>query len=107
MQQGLPLEIQRQPQPNTENQKKVNINTNKNTYKEINISPTVKKNKPIPKVNKKPAPKVNPNVLTVNRAAFLNSVKRVSYFSNKTTHQVRLGVETGALCPSLFKFAQN
>ena len=35
-------------------------------------------------------PKVNPNVLTVNRGAFLNSVKRVSYFSNKTTHQVRL-----------------
>lgn len=35
-------------------------------------------------------PKENPNVLTVNRAAFLASVKRVSYFSNKTTHQVRL-----------------
>ena len=35
-------------------------------------------------------PKENPNVLTVNRNAFLSSVKRVSYFSNKTTHQVRL-----------------
>jgi len=35
-------------------------------------------------------PKENPNVLTVNRNQFLNSVKRVSYFSNKTTHQVRL-----------------
>jgi len=35
-------------------------------------------------------PKENPNVLTVNRAQFLASVKRVSYFSNKTTHQVRL-----------------
>lgn len=35
-------------------------------------------------------PKVNPNVLTVNRGQFLNSVKRVSFFSNKTTHQVRL-----------------
>ncbi len=35
-------------------------------------------------------PKVNPNVLKVNRGQFLSSVKRVSYFSNKTTHQVRL-----------------
>ena len=37
-------------------------------------------------------PKENPNNLTVNRQAFLNSVKRVSYFSNKTTHQVRLKI---------------
>jgi DNA polymerase III subunit beta len=37
-------------------------------------------------------PKENPNVLTVNRGAFLNSVKRVSYFSNKTTHQVKLRI---------------
>lgn len=37
-------------------------------------------------------PKENPNVLTVNRSQFLNSVKRVSYFSNKTTHQVRLKI---------------
>lgn len=35
-------------------------------------------------------PKENPNVLTVDRIAFLNSVRRVSVFSNKTTHQVRL-----------------
>lgn len=34
-------------------------------------------------------PKENPNVLTVDRKALLNSVKRVSIFSNKTTHQVR------------------
>lgn len=37
-------------------------------------------------------PKENPNVLTVNRQAFLGSVKRVSYFSNKTTHQVKLKI---------------
>jgi len=35
-------------------------------------------------------PKENPNKLTVSRATFLNSVKRVSIFSSKTTHQIRL-----------------
>ena len=35
-------------------------------------------------------PKENPNKLTVDRASFLNSVRRVSIFSSKTTHQVRL-----------------
>jgi len=35
-------------------------------------------------------PKENPNVLTIDRVQFLNSVKRVSIFSNKTTHQIRL-----------------
>jgi DNA polymerase-3 subunit beta len=35
-------------------------------------------------------PKENPNVLTIDRLQFLNSVKRVSIFSNKTTHQIRL-----------------
>ena len=35
-------------------------------------------------------PTENPNKLTINRNALLNSVKRVSIFSNKTTHQVRL-----------------
>lgn len=35
-------------------------------------------------------PKENPNKLTVDRAAFLNSVRRVSIFSSKTTHQIRL-----------------
>ena len=34
----------------------------------------------------------NPNKLTVSRSAFLNSVRRVSIFSNKTTHQVRLKI---------------
>ena len=37
-------------------------------------------------------PKENPNVLTVDRALFLNSTKRVSIFSNKTTHQIRLKI---------------
>ncbi len=35
-------------------------------------------------------PKDNPNRLIVNRASFLNSVRRASIFSSKTTHQIRL-----------------
>jgi DNA polymerase-3 subunit beta len=35
-------------------------------------------------------PKENPNKLTVDRATFLNSARRVSIFSSKTTHQIRL-----------------
>jgi len=35
-------------------------------------------------------PKENPNVLTLDRSSFLNSVRRVSIFSSKTTHQIRL-----------------
>ena len=35
-------------------------------------------------------PKENPNVMQIGRGVFLNSVRRVSIFSNKTTHQVRL-----------------
>ena len=35
-------------------------------------------------------PKENPNKLNVERSSFLNSVKRVSIFSSKTTHQIRL-----------------
>ncbi len=37
-------------------------------------------------------PKENPNQLTISRDQFLNSVKRVSIFSNKTTHQIRLRI---------------
>lgn len=37
-------------------------------------------------------PKENPNKLTISRTAFLSSIKRVSIFSNKTTHQVRLKI---------------
>jgi len=35
-------------------------------------------------------PKENPNKLTIPRGSFLNSTKRVSIFSSKTTHQIRL-----------------
>tara|TARA_B100001769_G_scaffold38085_1_gene25878 strand:+ start:357 stop:1484 length:1128 start_codon:yes stop_codon:yes gene_type:complete len=35
-------------------------------------------------------PKDNPNVLTIDRQLFLNSARRVSLFSNKTTNQIRL-----------------
>jgi len=35
-------------------------------------------------------PKENPNILTLDRSSFSNSVKRVSIFSSKTTHQIRL-----------------
>jgi DNA polymerase-3 subunit beta len=34
----------------------------------------------------------NPNQLVIARVAFLNSVRRVNIFSNKTTHQVRLKI---------------
>lgn len=37
-------------------------------------------------------PTQNPNKLLLDRVAFLNSLKRVSIFSNKTTHQVRLKI---------------
>ena len=37
-------------------------------------------------------PKENPNKLTIDRQLFLNTIKRISLFSNKTTHQVRLKV---------------
>ncbi len=37
-------------------------------------------------------PKENPNKLNIDRTQFLNSVRRVSIFSNKTTHQIRLKI---------------
>jgi len=37
-------------------------------------------------------PKENPNVLSISRSQFLSSVRRVSIYSNKTTHQIRLKV---------------
>lgn len=37
-------------------------------------------------------PKENPNILLIERQQFLNSVKRISIFSNKTTHQVKLSL---------------
>jgi DNA polymerase-3 subunit beta len=35
-------------------------------------------------------PKENPNVLMIDRVQFLSSIKRVSIFANKTTHQIKL-----------------
>ncbi len=37
-------------------------------------------------------PKENPNKLNIQRNQFLSSTKRVSIFSNKTTHQIRLKI---------------
>ena len=37
-------------------------------------------------------PKDNPNKLTIDRVSFLGSIKRVSIFSSKTTHQIRLKI---------------
>jgi DNA polymerase-3 subunit beta len=37
-------------------------------------------------------PNENPNVLTVDRNSILSSIKRVSIFANKTTHQVKLKI---------------
>jgi DNA polymerase-3 subunit beta len=37
-------------------------------------------------------PKENPNVLTIERNQLLNSVRRVSIFASRTTHQIRLSM---------------
>ena len=37
-------------------------------------------------------PTDNPNLLTINRSDFQNSLRRISIFSNKTTHQVILNI---------------
>ncbi len=42
-------------------------------------------------------PKDNPNRMTVDRLSLLGSVRRVSIFSNKTTHQVRLRINGSEL----------
>lgn len=34
----------------------------------------------------------NPNILTIGRVELLNSLKRISIYSNKTTHQIRLRI---------------
>ncbi len=41
-------------------------------------------------------PVQNPNKLSLDREGFLNSLKRISIYANKTTHQVRLKI-TGSL----------
>jgi DNA polymerase-3 subunit beta len=45
-------------------------------------------------------PTDNPNMLTVDRGAFLSSVKRISIFANKTTYQVRLKITGNELIVS-------
>lgn len=42
-------------------------------------------------------PSSNPNKLTIDRSLFLSSIRRVSIFSNKTTHQVRLKISGAEL----------
>jgi len=42
-------------------------------------------------------PQVNPNKLTLDRHTFLNSLRRVVIFANKTTHQVRLKISGSEL----------
>lgn len=42
-------------------------------------------------------PTNNPNLLTIDRAEFLSSIKRVSVFSNKTTHQIKLSLKKNKL----------
>ena len=42
-------------------------------------------------------PKSNPNKLTIDRQSFLSSIRRVSIFANKTTHQVRLHINGSQL----------
>src|SRR5690606_27643817 len=37
-------------------------------------------------------PANNPNKLTISRTDLLNSLKRISIYANKTTHQVRLKI---------------
>ncbi len=45
-------------------------------------------------------PKKNPNKLTIDRQSFLNSVRRVAIFSNKTTHQIRMNIAGSQLAVS-------
>lgn len=42
-------------------------------------------------------PNENPNRLTIDRVSFAQSIKRVSIFANKTTHQVRLKISGSEL----------
>jgi DNA polymerase-3 subunit beta len=42
-------------------------------------------------------PQNNPNKLTLDRVSFLNSLRRVVIFANKTTHQVRLKINGSEL----------
>ena len=52
-------------------------------------------------------PKENPNELTIEKDIFLNSLKRVSIFSNKTTHQIKLKIKISVLNISAEDFDFN
>jgi DNA polymerase-3 subunit beta len=52
-------------------------------------------------------PKENPNELTIEKDVFLNSLKRVSIFSNKTTHQIKLKITGSILNISAEDFDYN
>ncbi len=45
-------------------------------------------------------PLENPNLMTISRAELLSSLKRISIYSNKTTHQVRLKLSNNDLVVS-------
>ena len=42
-------------------------------------------------------PKENPNKLTISTSELLNSIKRVSIYANKTTHQIRFSIKGSEL----------
>jgi len=42
-------------------------------------------------------PEGNPNILSLSRTDFLNSLKRIAIYSNKTTNQVTLNITEGSL----------
>lgn len=52
-------------------------------------------------------PKENPNKLVIDRMEFLNSVKRISIVSNKTTHQIRLKLAGSNILISAEDFDQS
>ncbi|MFT4521246.1 MAG: DNA polymerase-3 subunit beta [Bacteroidia bacterium] len=45
-------------------------------------------------------PTTNPNVMTINRVEFLNAVRRISIYANKSTHQIRLKINGSELVVS-------
>ncbi len=45
-------------------------------------------------------PTNNPNILTINRMDILNSLRRISIYSNRTTHQIRLKLSSNDLVVS-------
>jgi DNA polymerase-3 subunit beta len=52
-------------------------------------------------------PKQNPNKLTIDRSALLNSIRRIALFANKTTNQIRLKMNGSELTISAEDFDFN